>query len=86
MKFFSSAPAMIMLAAIVLLHILSIVLDGIWAKITISVNIALHIALFLVLIIAKIPLDETVTLYMMSVLVYVLSAFLKRRLEGRSDK
>ncbi len=86
MTVFTSLTVWLVLSAVLLLHIASVVLPSLYAKIAIFVNIALHIALVWVLLAIKAPLDETVVICMISVFFYTLLSFVKYKRRGGGSK
>ena len=82
MLIFSNPYLIIGILIILALHIASAIFSGKIALIINIVNIALHIALFLLLIMLGIPFDESTLVLMMSVFVYALSHFVRAKLAG----
>ena len=82
MLIFSNPYLVIGILLILALHIVSAILSGKIVLIINIVNIALHIALFLLLIIFGIPFDESALVLMMSVFVYALSHFAVAKTSG----
>ncbi len=85
MTVFSSVWVWIILVLAVFLHAVSVILPCKYVRVVIFANIALHIAMFSVVLLMKAPYDEIVTLYMISVFVYTLCSFLKYKF-GRGTK
>ena len=85
MALFHSIPAMCAIILIISIHIISAFMKDNIAKILQFVNIGLHIALFLILILSDIPIDEAVLSYMISVFTYLLVGYIRhgRGGEGR---
>ena len=81
MQIFLNPLAYISYLIIVALHFVAPPLPPLSEKILKYANIALHVILYLVLMLCRIPLDEVVLLYLLSLLLYLLSALLFRKLK-----
>ncbi len=64
------------------LHFISPALPPLGEKILKYANLALHVMLYFVMMLYRIPLDEVVFLYLFSLLLYVLSALFWQRRRG----
>ena len=84
MQIFLNPLAYISYLAVVELHFASPPLSPLWEKILKYANIALHVALYFVMMLCRIPLDEVVLLYLLSLLLYLLSALLFHKLKGEA--
>lgn len=86
MQIFQSSYSLAAFFLLIALHFLSGFLPALWEKAVKYVNIALHIAFYFLLMYASIPLEETVLLYLFSLLCYLLSAGLQRALSARREE
>lgn len=86
MTVFLSLPVLLGLAIILVLHILSQRLSELYGKIALFVNIALHIAMFVVLAFLGASADEVVLFFMCSVFLYTLVALIKAKGVRREEK
>ena len=83
MQIFSQPLPLILWIALSAMHFILPILPGVWQRITKYANIYLHIALYFVLIFCRIPLDEVVLLFLLSLLFYILSALLWQKCHGK---
>ena len=83
MLLFHSTASLIILGAAILLHIGTQLIYGIFTKILTFVNIALHIALIIPLLLDGVPIEEAVLAYMISVFTYTLSSFVSHTVSVR---
>jgi hypothetical protein len=79
-------PTMIILAVIIILHVLSFALRELYGKIAVFVNIALHIALFILLLFLEASMEEIAFAYILSLFVYLACALAAYRIVGRSKR
>ena len=82
MIIFTSPISIALYCIMMLLHIIGAIFDGKIGKIPNYVNIALHIALIIPLIIDGVPVDEAVLLYMISVLVHTTARLVSAQVRG----
>lgn len=87
MVLFQSIASLILLGTVVLIHIATQFVDGILAKILTFVNIALHIAIIIPLLLDSVPIEEALLVYMISIFSYTLFSYLNHivavKKEGR---
>lgn len=81
MQIFLNPLAYISYLAVVALHFAAPALPPLWEKILKYANIALHVAFYFVMMLCRIPLDEVVLLYLLSLLLYLLSALFFHKLK-----
>ena len=81
MQIFLNPLAYISYLIIVALHFVAPPLPPLSEKILKYANIALHVAFYFVMMLCRIPLDEVVLLYLLSLLLYLLSALHFRKLK-----
>ena len=86
MQIFLNPLAYIGYFAVVALHFVAPVLPPLSEKILKYANIALHVILYFVMMLCRIPLDEVVLLYMLSLLLYAASALLWQRMRRMSER
>ena len=86
MQIFLNPLAYISYLFVVALHFVAPALPPLWEKILKYAGIALHVILYLVLMLCRIPLDEVVLLYLLSLLLYLLSALLFHKLKREAAK
>ena len=86
MVLFESAATLAVLGAVLLLHIASQIFGGILSKIISILNLCLHIALLVPIVIDGVPIAEAVLCYMASVFCYVLCFFVRHVLFERGNK
>ncbi len=86
MQIFSHPVPLILAILLMLLHFVAPALPALFEKIMKYANICLHIVLYFALILFKIPLDEVVLVYLVSLLLYILSALLWQRIDARSEQ
>ncbi len=77
MALFHSIPALCAIILIIAVHVVSAFMKEKIAKILQFVNIGLHNALFLTLMLSDIPIDEAVLSYMISVFTYLLVGYIR---------
>ena len=65
---------LISLSVLIILHVLSVALRGIAAKLTAYLNVALHVGLLFVLSYLKLKIEEAVLVYLISVFAYTVAA------------
>jgi len=82
MLIFENALIVALIGALIVLHILSFVFTKVISRIITYINITLHIVLFALLLFKNIPIEETVLVFMASLLSYVLSAFIYYKIKG----
>ena len=85
MTLFTNIAAVIILSIICTLHILNFVLPNLYSKILSFVNIALHIALLIPLLLESCEMADITLSYMISVFVYTLSAFVSSLVRRQRD-
>ena len=85
MVLFESTATLVILGAVFLLHIAAEIFCGILSKIISIVNICLHIALLVPIIIDGVPIAEAVLCYMASVFCYVLCFFIRHVASGKGE-
>ncbi len=85
MILFSTPTVLLALVLMSALHWTTIYLKGIIAKISICVNIALHILVMIPMLVNKFTIEEAVLVYMISVFVYTLMAFIRYKLDEKSE-
>ena len=87
MVLFQSIASLILLGTVVLIHIATQLVDGILAKILTFVNIALHIAIIIPLLLDSVPIEEALLVYMISLFSYTLFSYFRHivavKKEGR---
>lgn len=76
MQIFSHPLAYILYLIAVAVHFAAPAMPGFAEKILKYANLSLHVAMYFVMMLCRIPLEEVVLLYMLSLLLYVLSALL----------
>ena len=81
MQIFLNSLAYISYLFVVALHFVASALPPLLEKILTYANIALHVVLYFVMMLCRIPLEEVVLLYLLSLLLYLLSALLFRKLK-----
>ena len=81
MQIFLNPLAYIGYLSVVAMHFASPALPCRAEKILKYVNLALHVLLYFVMMLCRIPLEEVVLLYLLSLLLYLLSALLFRKLK-----
>ena len=85
MTLFTNIWAVIILSVICVLHFVGFVLSGIYGKIAVFVNIALHISLLFPLLILGAKMQDVTLAYMISVFVYVLFALIFYKVRRKED-
>lgn len=86
MAFYTSWYVTMTFSLILLLHIASAFLPAKWGNILAKVNIGVHIAAVPLLLLAKIPLEECVLLFLISLLIFLLLGMAAGRLRGRREE
>ena len=86
MQIFLNPLAYIAYLAVVAVHFAAPAVPPFWEKILKCANIALHVVLYFLLMLCRSPLDEVVLLYMLSLLLYVASALLWRRIRRMAER
>ncbi len=79
-----STASIVILGVAILLHIATQLIDGVPAKILAFVNIALHILLFVPLILDAVPIEEAVLLYAVSVFFYTAASYVRHLIAVRN--
>ena len=79
-----STASIIILGVAILLHIATQIIDGILAKILAFVNIALHISLFIPLILDAVPIEEAVLAYTASAFFYTAASYVRHLIATRN--
>ena len=77
---------LISLGVLIALHVASILLRGIAAKLIAYLNIALHVGLMFVLLYLKLKIEEAVLVYLISVFAYTLAATVTYKVRERAAK
>ena len=85
MIIFQSTYALIITVVVISLHIVTAFSKSLPFKILNYVNIGLHIALFLTLILENVPIDEAVMVYMLSVFVYLAARLVRISTRGEGE-
>ena len=83
MLIFSKALPLSVYIVLVALHFVSPLLQGIGESILKYANLFFHVALFAILMLSSIPLDEVVLLYLVSLLLYLLSYLLWQKIRKK---
>ncbi len=66
-------------------HICAVILDGIAARVVGCVTLALHIGMFVCLVLARVPLEFLVLMFMASIFLYCLAYYIRYRLEQKKE-
>jgi hypothetical protein len=80
MQIFSQPLPLILYLVLAALHFVSFALPPLWEKIVKYINLALHVILYFLMMLCRIPLDEVVLLYFLSLLLYLFAVLLFQRL------
>lgn len=83
MQIFSEPLPLIFWIALAAMHFILPALPENWQRISKYTNICLHIVLYFVLIVCRIPLDEVVLLFLITLLFYILSVLLWQKCRGK---
>lgn len=86
MAFYTSWYVTATFALMLLLHVASAFLPSKWGSVLSKVNIGVHIAIVPLLLLAKISLEESVLLFLISLLVFLLLGMLAGRLLRREGE
>ena len=81
MVIFLTPVVLIALIAFSAMHWLSVYREGVISKISVYVNIALHILVMIPMLAAKFTIEEAVLVYMISVFIYTFMAFIRAKLD-----
>ena len=85
MQIFLNPLAYIGYLSVVAMHFASPALPCRAEKILKYVNLALHVLLYFVMMLCRIPLEEVVLLYLLSLLLYLLSALLFHKMKREEE-
>ena len=83
MALFTTPLVTVLLAVACIVHPVPFILKGIWGKTVAIANIALHIAMFLTLVLMRIDIEDTVLAFMISTFGYMLTYFVFYRIRRR---
>ncbi len=86
MQIFSHPLPLVLSLLLAALHFAAPALSGRWEGLLKYINVVLHIALYFLLMLYRIPLEEVALVFLFSLLLYVLSSLLWQSIRLRCEK